>query len=192
MDDIIHQIIEYNKDIQISTSINLYKNTSGYSRPMICNYVSENSYEAWNYFYTVDNNKNLFLKGYERLKTWIHLFNDKPSFYFNKEIYPITEEEKYLYSITIDRLIYFKKNKNLEYLFILSALIIIFQVFGDGNHRTAKYFMKINGGLLTKKQEEMINNILRINDYYSISMNPIKKMNEIIVQLININKQMVG
>jgi len=188
MDEIINKIIEYNKEIQILTSIDLCNNTLRTPRPCICSNVTENNYDEWNKYYTIENNKNLFSKGYERLNTWIHLFNDKPILYFTKKIFPKTQEEKYLFTELMNKLNYIRKNKKVEYLFILSALIIIFQVFGDGNHRTAKYFMKINGGNISKKQEEMINNILRVNDYFTISNNSIEQMNNIINQLVNISR----
>jgi hypothetical protein len=72
--------------------------------------VHSNTLENWIIYFKIDN--NIYSKGTERLYTWLTLFN-----------YPR------LLSLSHD----------LRY-FVLSSLIILFQIYGDGNHRTASYF----------------------------------------------------
>ena len=72
--------------------------------------VNSNTLENWITYFQIDN--NIYSKGIERIYTWRTLFN-----------YPR------LLTVSTD----------LKY-FVLSSLIILFQIYGDGNHRTASYF----------------------------------------------------
>lgn len=61
--------------------------------------------------------------------------------------------------------------------FILSALIIIFQVFGDANHRTAdKFYYMRTGKHITPQQMKQIDAIGRQMDYGVISHNPLQTL----------------
>jgi hypothetical protein len=135
----------------------------------------------------MNNNKNLFSKGRERLDTWKHLMLDNFTLFFSKVITPQSSEEKRLMSAMIYKLYYLKKYKIHSYYFIFAALIILFQVFGDGNHRTAQQFMKLmRANEITMLQMREINNLLNTNDYYNINKSPIKQMYKLINNIINI------
>jgi len=82
--------------------------------------VSSNTVENWIQYFKINN--NIYSKGLERLTIWGRIFNN------NIQLRSIPHKNKY---------------------FVLSALIILFQVYGDGNHRTASYFYnKYTGGTL--------------------------------------------
>jgi len=90
----------------------------------------------------------------------------------------------------ISQLIYIKEEDPNKYYFILAAFMIIFQVFGDGNHRTANYFYnKYTGTDISPKKLKAIDNIRRTEryDYYTIKSNPDIMKNVIIKQLVEIN-----
>ena len=77
--------------------------------------------------------------------------------------------------------------------FILAGLIVIFQVFGDANHRTAKHFYKeTTGKSISLNQETKINNLLSNYDYYGITNDPIIKMYEIVNELYRIASSISG
>lgn len=185
MDDQIEKIIYYNKVLQITDSINCYNTLI--RNQNINSIVTENTFDKWNYYFSISNNKNQFSKGSDRLNTWLHLCHEIPILYFNKKVIPRTKKEIYLLTELINKLITIKNNNKFEYLFILSALIIIFQVFGDGNHRTSKYLMSLNDFNISQTQEEKINDILREKDYFVILNNPIEIMDNVINNLIKIS-----
>jgi hypothetical protein len=182
---IITDLIKFNKENQIDTMIRLCKeNPSSH----LCRNVSFNNYEEWNNFFTIDNNKNLFAKGFQRLDTWTNLLSDPPNLYFTKEIIPKSPAEQQHLNELVNNLDYLKENKKETFYFILASLIIIFQVFGDANHRTANYFMKNMTYLeINKAQMNKINELLSRNDYYTIKENPIINMNNLINVLIQIS-----
>lgn len=187
--DIIEELINFNKDQQIKSRIELCE-----SNPSIhvCTLVEENNYENWYNFYSEDNNKNLFSKGKDRLDSWTHLFQEEPTFFFSKEIVP-TPYTRGVIQTLLNKLNNLRTTDIKTYFFVLAGLIVIFQVFGDANHRTAKYFYnKMTGEDISEEQEMKINDILRSNDYYSIASNPIVKMTKIINQLINIITTVTG
>ena len=64
-------------------------------------------------------NNNIYSKGIERVNTWKTLFN-------SPQILSLYHTERY---------------------FVLSSLIILFQIYGDGNHRTASYLYNKHTGL---------------------------------------------
>ena len=107
-----------------------------------------------------------FGKGYDRLKSWLNLAGLNPD-YRNRDVpyfwSPITNEMipvKYLSDL----------NK-LQQNFCLAALIICFQVFGDGNHRAANYFFRLRSGRdLSVDEKNIINDIRIMFDYQRIEV----------------------
>jgi hypothetical protein len=186
VNSIINDLIKFNKEIQIETMIHLCKKDPTLH---LCRNGLVNNYENWNNFFSSDNNKNLFSKGFQRLDTWINLLNEPSRLYFTKEIVPSSSrEDQYLLDELLNTLDYLKQNKKEKYYFILASLIIIFQVFGDANHRTANYFMKNMTYLeINTAQMNKINELLSLNDYYTIKDNPIRNMNHLINELIQIS-----
>ena len=183
---IIDDLISYNKQLQIEKMIELC-NTNPSSH--LCRNVTTNNYSEWERFFTLDNNNNLFSKGLERLATWKHLFKDNSVLYFSKIITPQTSDDEQLMKDITTKLNYLKENKIYSYYFIFASLIILFQVFGDGNHRTAQYFMKImSEPEIIMRQMSEINNLLSRYDYYNINESPIKRMNQLINEIISISE----
>ena len=181
---IINNLTNYNKEMQINTMIN-YCNHHPSSH--LCRNVSQNTYEKWNTFFSTDNNKNLFSKGRERLETLEHLMENIPDIYFTKNTVPKNiEEEEMLTNIT-SKIISLRKHKPEVYFFVIAALIIIFQIFGDGNHRTAQYFLKsMNTSEISPSQMNKINSLIGENDYNYIkennTINQLKKLlNDILI-----------
>lgn len=81
--------------------------------------VRSNTLENWIHYFTINN--NIYSKGLDRLTAWSRQFN-------SERLQSIPSKSKY---------------------FVLAALIILFQVYGDGNHRTASYlYNKYMGGTL--------------------------------------------
>ena len=184
--DIIHDMVVFNKEEQIKTRIQLCEDNPSL---MVCSHVDKNTYEHWYNYYSQNENANLFSKGINRLETWDKLFQNEPILYFSKEIIPADSKENDLLQNTIEILKKLKEDKPLYYFFIFAGLIIIFQVFGDANHRTANFFYKkMTGKDMTRLQEKYVNNeLLRKYEYYSIeNTTPIYTMNEIIIKLIKI------
>lgn len=103
-----------------------------------------------------------FSKGYRRLYDWFHLKE-----YGNLEL----TSNKYL---QIDNLESMKYNEHLYY-FCLSGFIILFQVFSDGNHRTAEqyYWVKTKRKINTAQMCE-INSLFNIIDYYNFRVDESK------------------
>ena len=182
--EIITYLITYNIDLQINSMIQLCEeNQSSH----LCRNVTKNNYDEWYKYFRMNNYNHLFSKGLERLDTWKYLFQTSPSLYFLKEIIPQTFEENRVLNELIQKLIYLRENNKYIYFFIFSSLIIIFQVFGNGNHRTAQFFMKTMRHVnINEKQMKEINNLLNYNDYYVVKNNPIKEMSKLINSLINI------
>ena len=184
--DIIHDMVVFNKEEQIKTRIQLCEDNPSL---MVCSHVDKNTYEHWYNYYSQNENANLFSKGINRLETWDKLFQNEPILYFSKEIIPADSKENDLLQNIIKILKKLKAVKPLHYFFIFAGLIIIFQVFGDANHRTANFFYKkMTGKDMTRLQEKYVNNeLLRKYEYYSIeNTTPIYTMNEIIIKLIKI------
>jgi hypothetical protein len=181
---IIDELISYNKQLQIEGIIELC-NTNPTSD--LCRNVTNNNYVEWDRFFTVDNNKNLFSKGINRLETWKHLFEDNSVLYFSKVIVPQTLIEEDLMRKLTSKLNYLKEKNIYSYYFIFASLIILFQIFGDGNHRTAQYFMKImRFPQINMSQMREINNLISRSDYYNINEQPIKRMYKLVNEIISI------
>jgi hypothetical protein len=121
------------------------------------------------------NSSRQFNKGLERLKYWVHLAYDDPPMLWNgkEDFIPInslaeglTQEEK---------------------IFVLAVLMVIFQVFGDGNHRTAsEFFYREIGRSLSTGEIELLNSLARENDYNALlhMYNPEKNINNVIKRLL--------
>jgi len=175
--DLYNDLIEFNKKQQIESRIDLCNRDP--QRP-VCNNVSMNNNNEWewNQYYSKNNNEHLFSKGIDRFKRWKELESIE---LYNKEIK--------------QRLTDIRNSNKHHFYFVISALIIIFQVFGDGNHRTAaEYFKKMikstikdtknkNIPTITDTQMTNINNILRRFDYLSMDDD---KLLSIINELNNI------
>lgn len=103
-----------------------------------------------------------FSKGFRRLKMWLDLAYKKPSVFVGKngEAYAVK-------SLNVPD----SEAKT----YALAGLMVIFQVFGDGNHRTAaQYFQSITGRNLTEQEMEFINSVhnSKGNDFSQIFNNP--------------------
>jgi hypothetical protein len=190
LNKLLNNLIEINKEIQIHNSIQFCKNNRNTS---FChNVINPDKEEEWKQFYTGNNYKNLFAKGRDRFDTLTHLLSDDPILYFKKkEVKPSNNHEEELLNDIKYKLNDNYNNNPYVYFYIISALIIIFQVFGDGNHRTAQKLMTIIMGY-NKINETKINDILKYNDYDVITNNPIEKMYEIIDRIIDIANQNIG
>ena len=121
-----------------------------------------------------------FSKGYRRLYDW---------FYLTKYdiIYLSTNE-----SIEIKILKTLKRDNKVAYYFCLAGLIVLFQVFSDGNHRTAHdYYFKKTGKVIKYEKIMKINKLFSIFDYYVYRINDYKMyelLNTIIDYLVKIYK----
>jgi len=103
-----------------------------------------------------------FSKGFERLHAWLSLAYKYPS-QFGVDKYGKPLIVKSLSNPHLDK---FAK------LYALSGLMVIFQVFGDGNHRTAFEFFKRNTGRELREQEKIFIETLHRNySWHSISNN---------------------
>jgi hypothetical protein len=153
----VNELIEYNKDLLVNTYYNMCKQNP---KEFICKKVMNNTIENWRIYLEI----NQFNKGINRLETWNHINQQNPFIYVkNNSDYKFIPPKSYQY---INELNMLKKE---ELYFILAGLIIIFQVFGDGNHRTADYFYKrmLNKNI-SQEQFKKINNILNNVDYNGI------------------------
>lgn len=115
-----------------------------------------------------------FSKGFRRLKVWLDLAYKIPPIFID-----INGVNHTIKSLNIE-------NSDSKY-FALAGLMVVFQVFGDGNHRTAgEYFKKNTGKTLTEQELNIIKNINQRYDWYSIITNnfPPLKIDEIVYQLI--------
>ena len=162
--NLYNDLIEFNKTQQINSRIVLCnKNT----QHPVCQNVSMNNDDEWYQYYSKNNNENLFSKGRDRFERWKELESIK------------LDNEEIKQRLTIIR----NSNKH-HFYFVISALIIIFQVFGDGNHRTAVYyFNKMTNSTIKDTQITKIQNILRTFDYPSMDddklLSIINKLNNI-------------
>lgn len=132
------------------------------------------------YNLSIHNNPNtLFSKGTDRVKYWIHLAFDNPPMLWNGKNYYTPIEM--LNNIEYD-----------EKIFTLTVLMILFQVFGDGNHRTAaKFFRDKVGRNLTPEENNLINEFHETNKYGSygydtllVEYNPIKEINNVVKKIV--------
>jgi hypothetical protein len=140
-------VIKFNRDEQIKSRID-FCNVKPSSQ--ICTNVGKNTYDNWVKYYSDD--KNIFSKGTSRLNEWNKLL--------------LLEENNSI----ISKLKELKSYDKTKYFFVMAALITIFQVFGDANHRTSKYFYtKMTGLNMTPYQESKIDEILRSFDYNSLT-----------------------
>lgn len=172
----INDLIIYNKELLINSYYNLCSNEPTNN---LCRKVSENTFDNWKMYL----DKNQFSKGKNRLDTWLYLTTEDPFIYFkNNSIYKFIPPKTYQYLTELKNM-----EKNNLY-FVLAGLMVIFQVFGDGNHRTSNYFYKImTNKTITNKQFEKINQLLREFDYISIEREP-ELISLIITRLLNIEQ----
>lgn len=122
-----------------------------------------------------DDVEKQFSKGLDRLKSWLLLYNH--SIYWH----PYTKKHEE-YAADFANL---SKNQKI---FCLSVLMILFQVFGDGNHRTAYYFYEKKIGIsLSDEIKIKINKFHSFNEFSMIDLNSdfIKK----ILEILHIKKQ---
>lgn len=119
-----------------------------------------------------------FGKGYRRLYDWFHLKE------YN--ILHLSDNKQ----IEIKLLKYLKNKDPLCYYFCLAGLIILFQVFSDGNHRTAQeYYFKMTHNYINSKKMDKINHLFSIFDYYNFRINEDKiyeMINTILDNLVKI------
>ena len=113
-----------------------------------------------------------FSKGYRRLKMWLDLAYKTPPVYIDEN-----DKQEIVKSLNIP----YSESK----IYALAGLMVIFQVFGDGNHRTAnEYFKSYTGKSLTEKQMNYINDVMNMrgNDFYQIATNryPPARIDEIV------------
>lgn len=101
-----------------------------------------------------------FEKGYRRLYDWFHLKE--------YDIIYLSDNNK----MDIKFLKPLKHENKDAYYFCMSGLIILFQVFSDGNHRTAQeYYFKNTGKCIDYKKMEKINHLFSTFDYYGFRIN---------------------
>ena len=94
-----------------------------------------------------------FSKGFDRLRAWLNLaYRSHPS---------LIDIDKHGNStITVVKILDDPRMNRLTKLYVLSGLIVIFQVFGDGNHRTAyEYFKRSAGRELTNQEKQLIGSL---------------------------------
>lgn len=111
--------------------------------------VYSNTVDAWITYFSIDN--NIYSKGMERLYLWQTLFN-------YRRLLLLSSDVRY---------------------FVLSSLIILLQIYGNGNHRTASY-------LYNKHTGRILNLSLISNLYtnYSYSISNLNSIYNLIEQLI--------
>ena len=179
----ISQLIEFNKDQQIQSRMafcSLKENRDS----RVCGLAGgENTYDAWLEYYSADDNKNVFSKGMDRFETWKQLFLSAKLVFKGREIKGSDDDgvDNFLREFKKIK----AKNPDL-FVFVCAGLIVIFQVFGDGNHRTANFlYEKVRRKEIRREQMEGINDLLRVNDYSSIADEP-GKMDTIIRGLISV------
>jgi len=140
----------YNKNI-IFQSVSRYNLCLEQPTHPYIQLVISNTVENWMNYFRINN--NIYSKGLLRLTSWSTIFKT------NSRLLSIPLNNRY---------------------FVLSALIILFQVYGDGNHRTASYlYNKYTGGTL---------NLLLI-DHLNIEFTILntERINSLIEQLIIIS-----
>ena len=117
-----------------------------------------------------------FSKGYRRLKMWLDLAYKTPPVYIDEN-----DKQELVKSLNIP----YSEAK----IYALAGLLVIFQVFGDGNHRTANYFYnKYTGQTISPKQFDAIDNMRREfdYDYDELRSNPKIMKNDIISKLLKV------
>lgn len=116
-----------------------------------------------------------FSKGLDRLKSWLLLYNH--SIYWH----PYTKKTQE-YAADFANL-----NRN-QKTFCLTVLMILFQVFGDGNHRTAYYFYEKKLGFALSAELKM--KIIQFHSLHEFSMiNLNLDFIKQILELLHIKKQ---
>ena len=129
----------------------------------------QNQSETDIYKMIVDYNKSLrsdcstfekqFSKGIDRLRSWLLLYQTNIS--WNPYTNPHGCYESTFADLT-----------DKERIFCLTALLITYQVFGDGNHRTAYHFYeKHTGYAISERLKQNINDFYRYHDYTTIKVN---------------------
>lgn len=177
----INDLIIYNKQLLINNYYHLCKTNPSNN---LCRKVTENTLDNWKSYL----DKNQFSKGRDRLETWLYLTEESPFIYIkNNSLYKFIPPEDYQYLTQL------KGMKEEKLYFILAGLMIIFQVFGDGNHRTANYFYnKMVDKNITPKQFDKIDEILSNYDYGgNIQRDPLV-ITDIISKLLDIQQQTGG
>lgn len=129
---IVNELITYNK--YTLSEFYFVRCASNPLHPS-CEKVGSNTIDDWIRFFTIPENQ--FSKGVQRLHRWMDLSNSPGLLQIQRE-----NEDKYH--------------------FIMASLIIIWQVFGDGNHRTAShYYQQTTGKSMTMDvQEGFINPLI--------------------------------
>ena len=130
--------------IQSQCQTDIYKMIVNYNKELRCD---------------CDSFDKQFSKGIDRLKSWLLLYENNLSWnpYTNA-----TGCYETAFAILND------KEKTL----CLTVLMIVYQVFGDGNHRTAYYFYeKQMGFAISDKIKQNINDFYRYHDYTTIKVN---------------------
>jgi hypothetical protein len=103
--------------------------------------------------------EKLFSKGSDRLKSWILLYNH--SVYWH----PVNNKFK-IHDPMFEHMEHSKK------IFCLTVAMIAFQVFGDGNHRTAYYFYEKNVGFpLSDEIKIQIGHFHSLQEFSMINLN---------------------
>jgi hypothetical protein len=187
---IIKQLIKFNVEQQIQSRMELCKQDQ---TMQMCREVPSNEYNNWYKFYTKDKYNNLFSKGKSRLRSWCRLMKDPPIFEFPN--FSPNEDEMEGIETLSNKLVYMNGVNPDCYYFIMSSLMVIFQIFGDGNHRTANFFYELSTGHqfgLSSIQQEKIKKVYQQNDYFTVSKNPIKVLTNIVNELETICNANVG
>lgn len=181
IDNLIKELTLYNMKLLANTR----KKICDEKPTHIC-VVHPNTYENW-ISYLNSNRNVLFEKGINRLNTWKSLLNERPFIYFiDNPSYKNDVPNPYNILEELQKL---KDTETDNYYFILAGLMIIFQVFGDGNHRTANHFYKIHTGQnISPKQFKAIDELREQNyDYSNLQYNPEIIKNKLIKELYKIS-----
>jgi hypothetical protein len=180
----VKQLIKFNAEQQIQSRMELCKQDQ---TMQMCREVPSNEYNNWYKFYTKDKYNNLFSKGKLRLRSWYRLMKDPPTLDF-PNFSPNEDEMEGIENLS-NKLVYMNGVNPDCYYFIMSSLMVIFQIFGDGNHRTANFFYELSTGhplVLSPIQQAKIKKVYRQNDYYTISKKPMKVLTNIVNELESI------
>lgn len=136
---IVNEMVAYNK--HLLSEFYFDRCTSNPFHPS-CEKVGSNTLHNWRRYFNQPENQ--FSKGIERLNRWMDLSNSPGLLRIQRE------------------------NAD-KFHFIMASLIIIWQVFGDGNHRTAShYYHQTTGKSMTMDFQEVFINPL-IGDYEFIT-----------------------
>lgn len=158
-------------NIEIDFNNNIISDLLNINLSIINNNLYMNSYVKYG-------SQKQFGKGYRRLYDWFNLFQYNIIYLTNGE------------NLEIKKLKYLKNHDKTCYYFCFAGLIILFQVFSDGNHRTAKeYYFKMTNKEIDSKQMDKINHLLSRFDYYVFRTNEYKTyemINSILEDLVKI------